>query len=249
MSTRFITTDIHGHFETFMALCKKVIAETGLSEDEFYSLLTVTGDLIDRGCKGRKVVDFCMEKKVHVVMGNHEKMLIDFSTGQNMSGPDYMKNGGRLYFSEFGSSDEEMDEMNEQIEWMKRLPYIIPYPEARNEDGRILVVSHSWLSDVDFMVPLTDIEKDKLIWNRPYSRNGGKPFEDGKISDIPGLFNVFGHCYLQEPEISKWHANLDGGVFATAWAKENKTNPLPGLDKLNMLQFPEMNIWSQETID
>jgi hypothetical protein len=176
-------------------------------------------------------------------------MLIDFSTGRNKSGPDYMKNGGRFYFSEFGSDDDEMEAMDQQIQWMKKLPYIIPYPEARNEQGRILVVTHSWLGDVDFMVPLTDQDKEKLIWNRPYSRNGGKPFEEGKVTDIPGLFNVFGHCYLQEPEISDWHANVDGGVFVTTWAKENKVDPLPGMDKLNILQFPEMKVWTQESID
>lgn len=249
MSTRFISTDIHGHYETLMALCKKVMEETGLSEEEFYSHLTIAGDLIDRGGNGRKVVDFCREHKIHVCMGNHEKMLIDFSTGSNKTGPDYLKNGGRLYFSEFGSSDEEMEAMDAQITWMKRLPYIIPYPEVRSADGRLLVVTHSWLGDVDFMVPLTDQDKEKLIWNRPYSRNGGKPFEEGKVTDIPGLFNVFGHCYLQKPEVSDWHANLDGGVFVTSWAKENKVDPPPGMDKLNMLQFPEMKVWSQESID
>ncbi|TNF00570.1 MAG: hypothetical protein EP326_06330 [Deltaproteobacteria bacterium] len=249
MSTRFITTDIHGHYETFMALCQKVMKDTGLSEEEFYPFLTVAGDLIDRGGGGRKVVDFCREHQIHVVMGNHEKMLIDFSSGHNRGGPDYMKNGGRYYFAEFGSSDDEMQAMDDQIQWMKRLPYIIPYPEARNAEGRILVVTHSWLGDVDFMTPLTDQAKEKLIWNRPYSRNGGKPFEDEKVTDIPGLFNVFGHSYLQEPEISDWHANLDGGVFVTKWAEENKVEALPGMDKLNMLQFPEMKIWTQESID
>jgi serine/threonine protein phosphatase 1 len=249
MSTRFITSDIHGHYETFMALCRKVLNEMQIPEEEFYSLLTVAGDLIDRGGSGRKVVDFCRKNHIHAVVGNHEKMLMDFSNGTSKNGPDYLKNGGRHYIAEFGSSDEEMMAMDDQIKWIESLPYIIPYPEIKSSKGRILVVTHSWLGDIDLMKPLSDLDKEKLIWNRPYSRNGGKPFEKGRVKDIPGLFNVFGHCYLQTPEISDWHANLDGGVFVTSWAKENKVDPLPGMDKLNMLQFPEMKVWSHESID
>lgn len=247
MESRFITTDVHGHFKTFETLCKKVLNETALGEVEFYSKLTIAGDLIDRGSEGRSMVNFCIENNIDVVMGNHEKMLIDFASARNSGGPDYLKNGGKCYIAEFGCSDEETSEMEKQIEWMKSLPYLIAYPDI-TKDGRTLVVSHSWLSDINYRESLKDDQKTKLIWNRPYSENGGMPFEEKSVKDIPGVFNVFGHCYLQAPEISDYHANLDGGVFVSSWAKESNVGPKPGLDKLHMLQFPQMKLWSQKTI-
>ena len=67
-----VFTDIHGNFDTFLALYNKIPQE---AKDKG---VAIAGDLIDRGPKSAQMVQWCIDHpEVKVVKGNHEEMMID----------------------------------------------------------------------------------------------------------------------------------------------------------------------------
>lgn len=144
MDSVWILGDIHGCFETFKALLKK------LPED---AKVCLVGDLIDRGPKSKEVVQYVIDNKIDCVQGNHEVMMIEQPSYWSLNGghetlisysdqvPDHVGEGGIHNFLNVKLFEEHK-------EWMKNLPVYIEYPDVKNEEGRHLVVSHSILHNV-----------------------------------------------------------------------------------------------------
>ena len=135
----YVIGDIHGCFDSFMALLKK------LPED---AKICLVGDLIDRGPKSRQVVQYVIDNDIDCVQGNHEDMMV--------IEPSYWSlNGGIETLTSY--SEKAEDKMHLQLDkelfkehqlWMDKLPVYIEYPDVKNEEGRHLVVSHSILHNV-----------------------------------------------------------------------------------------------------
>lgn len=62
--------DVHGEYETLMALLQKV------NFDKTKDRLFMVGDLVDRGRDSRKVLDLLLEDWAFGVRGNHEHMVL-----------------------------------------------------------------------------------------------------------------------------------------------------------------------------
>ena len=62
----YVIGDIHGHLETLKNLVDRL--------DDDYILV---GDLVDRGPNSAGVIDFVIHNEVKMVIGNHERMMID----------------------------------------------------------------------------------------------------------------------------------------------------------------------------
>ena len=255
MKTRFIFTDIHGNFLTFMALIGKVAYEAGVDKQFVVDNMTVCGDLQDRGELSKQVIQFCIDNDVDVAMGNHELMMLDgalrafsYYTKNGWWGNDmWVQHGGRATMDsyldivpewpEHGASVESFDmtALLAHLKWMKKLPYYIEYPELKTADGRYLVCSHSNIHNVWKHRNSEDKEKknsfeEQVVWARPT-----------KVKDCFDIFNVFGHTPQQNgPRIRVPFANIDTGCFY----KEEE-----GYFQLTCLQFPEMKVYSQENID
>lgn len=67
---RICIGDVHGHYDTLMALLD-FAAPT--SEDHVYFL----GDLIDRGPKSAEIIEFVRTSSYECLMGNHEMMMLE----------------------------------------------------------------------------------------------------------------------------------------------------------------------------
>ena len=254
MKTRFIFTDIHGNYLTLMTLIAKVATETGLEPQFIIDNMTICGDLQDRGPRSRQIIQFCIDNNVDVVMGNHELMMVDealrtfgnFTKSGNYGYDLWTVNGGDATMDSYLSEEEEDDQGNTtmtfdltsllaHIEWMKKLPYYIEYPELKTADDRYLVCSHSQIHNIwkhrdsDDKQKKNDFEQ-QVVWGRP-----------NKVKDCFDIFNVFGHTPQKDgPRIKVPFANIDTGCFY---------NGKKGYFQLTCLQFPEMNIFSQENID
>lgn len=69
----FVFSDPHGCYDTMMKLLK--------NWDKENEELVILGDLVDRGLQSKEVLQFayvCMSEGATVLLGNHDKMLLDF---------------------------------------------------------------------------------------------------------------------------------------------------------------------------
>ena len=250
-----ILTDIHGNFDTMMALLDLI------PQEEKDKGIVICGDLIDRGPKSMEIVQWCIDNKIQVVKGNHEEMMVDESqlvlnfrakTGlipKGNAGSLWTVNGGYEALQSYESYDEDnkddrglptrwfdYESFKEHVEYFRNLPYYLEFPEIQNEQGRYLVVSHSNIGNVwGFRNSSHKQEKDRFIsevsWGRPT-----------KIKDVPEIYNVIGHTpQAHGPRIRKTYANIDTGCF---WTKQGD-----GCGILTALQFPEMIVYEHENID
>ncbi len=87
----FVVGDIHGQLKMFENLMEKIPWRP--NEDA----LVFLGDYVDRGPDSRGVVDHILSltakySKISCILGNHERMLLDYLAGQNREL--YLVNGG-----------------------------------------------------------------------------------------------------------------------------------------------------------
>jgi serine/threonine protein phosphatase 1 len=230
-----ILTDIHGNYETMLALLAKI------PQEERDKGIVICGDLIDRGPRSRQVVQYVIDNNIPCVKGNHEQMMYEDQ-------PYWMENGGTQCLisygwervptmygggAYFGFADSELKKVFEQHKlWMKELPLYIEFPEIKNSQGRYLVISHSSIGSVWK-------NRNKPQYKNHFEANAlwGRP---AGIHDAPKIYNVFGHTPQENgPKIRVPGANIDTGCFYKQ----------PGYGKLTALQFPEIIIYEQENID
>lgn len=241
-----ILTDIHGCFDTMIALLDKI------PQEEKDKGIVIAGDLIDRGPKSREVVQYCIDNNIQVVKGNHEEMMVDESiqienalkTGRlsMLRNSLWTTNGGYEalesyidYNEETGEETFDLASFKKHAEWMDLLPYYLEFPDVKNEDGRYLVVSHSNIGNVWKNRDSDDANLMKqflsqVTWGRPY-----------KIKDVPEIYNVIGHTPQEgQARIRKIYANIDTGAVFKSFS---------GHGFMTALQFPEMTLYTQENIE
>lgn len=111
----YAISDIHGHVR---ALDEALSMASPGDDDQIY----VLGDMIDRGPEPVAVIRRIRAlPNVHVLMGNHERMLLDvlLNTGE-MDSFTWALNGG--FATATGLDKLDRDEYAETIDWMAALP-------------------------------------------------------------------------------------------------------------------------------
>ena len=233
--------DVHGCLKTLKALIAK------LPSDE---KICFVGDLIDRGPDSRGVVDYVKELvetgKADCVMGNHEKMMIDWTgrfsdmlwlgNGGQQTRDNYFENASMIPYSK-GEFNNEAFEAHK--DWFKTLPVYIEYKDVKNAEGRHLVVSHSHVSPVWDRMKRKDLsEKDLEICHKTIT--WGRP---NILHDPEEIYNIIGHTPREKARVRSFYANIDSGCF---WKKDMHKGEF---GHLTAIQFPEMNLFTQECID
>lgn len=255
---KYIIGDVHGCFDTLMALIAKLPKDAEL---------VFVGDLVDRGPKNRAVINFVRDGGYDCLMGNHEDLMIKATESyvkwnSPFWGSDWVYNGGDKTLAEYDSEDTpNMDELLIDIEWMKNLPAMIRFPHERDTRNRELIVTHA--PSLEFMEPYFDLGPDdrlsrqslemNFMWNRRIPKDEQTEF-----------FNVFGHNIIDnfifnksgglkvEKEVvtphntlldyEKGYAGIDTGCFV-------KGSKSPFRAKLTCIEFPTMRIIQQENIE
>ena len=116
----YCISDIHGCYHEFMELLRKIAFS---ADDTLYIL----GDVIDRGNDSLKCLKYVMEAtNIHMLMGNHEQMMINALTNDFNTDSSYMenwlRNGGTEVLPEFSKLPER--EQIAILEYISRLPYL-----------------------------------------------------------------------------------------------------------------------------
>lgn len=172
-----IISDIHGCYWTMVRLLR-TISQQYPEEGE----LVLLGDLIDRGPHSKQVVEFAMNHKIPVVMGNHELLALWALTLGDKDGKAreaWYMNGGEATMKSFGGRIP-----NRVVRWMADLPLSM--------DRGKLLLSHTGHVPADCL--------ETSLWAR------GMAFPDD------GRFRVFGHTPQSEPLITEKYACIDTGA-------------------------------------
>lgn len=222
-----IVGDVHGNFDTLMALLSKI------PEDQRSKGIVFVGDLIDRGPKSRQVVEWVIDN-AQSVTGNHELMMIENGIDtfdNNTNNFLWHQNGGKECVDSYRNN---RDLFLSHLEWMKTLPLYLEYKDVKNDKNEHLLVTHSsahsvWKWTDKRRKEQFKIFQGQLVWGRPTN-----------ILPINDIFNVFGHTPIPNgPRLKSCYANIDTGCFY------NHREYF----KLTALQFPEMVVYEQECVD
>ncbi|MDJ0535113.1 MAG: metallophosphoesterase family protein [Xenococcaceae cyanobacterium MO_207.B15] len=158
---RIIIGDVHGHYDTLIALMESISPNTN---DQVYFL----GDLIDRGPKSAKVVDFVINNQFNCILGNHEKMLLDVVGNGQVSVELYqgwLYSGGHATVASYNSKIPQ-----EHIDWMKGLPLYLDL-------GDVWLV-HAGLSP---LMPLSEQNSEQFCWIREEFHSIPEPYFADKL--------------------------------------------------------------------
>lgn len=206
--------DIHGRFDLLEALLKEIredIAARKLTEAE----IVFVGDYIDRGEDSAEVLKSLMvlpqkfDGKIHFLMGNHEKMMLDFLETPEKNGARWMRNGGLQTLAAFGVGG--LSEVSNSgglriarnklkqslpvgtVEWLKNLNLIY-------QSGNVFVVHAA----ADPALNMYSQSPNTLLW-------GHRDFPNKSRCD--GNWVIHGHTVVDEPTISEGKISIDTGAY------------------------------------
>jgi len=185
MTTRYVFGDIHGHYDTLIALFAKIgLDHNSLPNDVEIIFL---GDLIDRGPKSAEVVklvkSLCEQGKARCILANHEFNFVNFNTQINDGCDNYRRPRNNKNISEIAETwasyryggKHDADLLAEHVEWFRTLPVAIEL-EGLN------VIHACWHAP-----SLAKLEKrddgyflNEKLWNRAWTK-GDEIFEAVEI--------------------------------------------------------------------
>jgi diadenosine tetraphosphatase ApaH/serine/threonine PP2A family protein phosphatase len=188
----FIVGDIHGCLDMLKRLMERIDWDP---EDD---ALIFLGDYIDRGKDSKGVVDYIMSilkssPNVHCLMGNHEKIFIDFLSGGDLS--NFFLNGGDKTLSSYGVENEWNMDALIPAEHLSFLHSLLFWVELKD-----YFVVHAGFRPG---VPIKDQTLVDLIWIRD-------PFLLSKYNF--GKKVIFGHTPFPEPLVMDNKIGLDTGA-------------------------------------
>lgn len=200
--------DIHGRIDLLEALLEKISPRNNCD-------LIFLGDYVDRGDHSADVLRmlFELDKSDHVtcLMGNHEKMLLDFLDDPKGSGKRWLRNGGLQTLASFGvggvadgsgptalqeAASNLEDALGHELEqWLRALPLFY-----RNGN---LVCAHA---AVDPMLPLALQKPSTYLWGHP---------EFFKTPRVDGYWVAHGHTIVDEASAKDGRISVDTGACFT----------------------------------
>ncbi len=199
--------DIHG--------CATALADVLTRIDAVHPDVPVVcvGDYVDRGEKSREVLAQLMELSTArgadfvCLLGNHEKMLLDFLGDPAGKGPRWLRFGGLQTLASFGvrygGTSGLVDAANGLVEAMG--PDMIAWLRDRPlmwQSGNVAVVH----AGADPRAPLADQSARTLIWGHP-------DFE--AVAREDGVWIVHGHTIVDAAKASQGRIAIDTGAYAT----------------------------------
>ena len=214
--TLYVVGDIHGRADLLDRMLDIITADIG-DRQVATPLLVFVGDYVDRGDRSAEVLarlqSIASEAGPPAVflMGNHEKMLLEFFDETTAKGPRWLRNGGLQTLASFGvgriteyshaseltkASAAFRDALGEEAEaWLRNLPHLY-------QSGNV-VCAHAGLD------PSADPDNQNvrsLIWGHPDFRR--KPRADG-------LWVAHGHYPDDEPGVEGGRIAVDTGAWFT----------------------------------
>ncbi len=216
-----VVGDVHGRDDLLAPLLDRL---AGDGAD-----LVLVGDYVDRGPASAAVLARLMPLaeagRIVCLMGNHERMMLDFLDAPATAGRRWLLNGGAETLPSYGLSphaaridDDRLSRMAEDLRralpagtegWLRALP--------RLWQSGGLAVAHAGAAPDR---PLHDQEEDALLWgHRSFRRT---PREDG-------VWVAHGHWIVPEPVAAEGRIAVDTGAWRTGRLSAARIGPA-GID-------------------
>lgn len=194
-----IIGDIHGRVDLLVQMLARLDQEAPKAQKVF------VGDYVDRGPDSAAVLRHLMGLPDAIsLMGNHERMLLDFLEDPDGQGGRWLKHGGIDTLASFGivagSPSEAAEALRaglgtEMLNWLKARPLFF-------KSGTLYVTHAS--ADPD--LPLEEQDEKSLLW-------GHAKF--GKRRRMDGCWVAHGHTIVPKAQAKDGIIALDTGAFAT----------------------------------
>ncbi|MCX7561618.1 metallophosphoesterase [Sulfitobacter sp. F26204] len=212
-----VVGDVHGCLNLLLDTIKRLEAhiETVEDWDDLRSKLVFVGDYVDRGEQSAQTLNWLhnLQKSlpydVECLMGNHERMMLDFLDDPAGRGARWLRNGGLQTLASYKiggvrerSNVEELTEASMkleaampegQLEWLRQLP-------KKFKSGNVCVAHAA----MDPHLSPEDQSTQTLMW-------GHNEFMTTPRDD--DLWVVHGHTIVKEPRISKSRISIDTGAY------------------------------------
>lgn len=208
--------DIHGRADLLRRLLR-LIKDDAQRHNMGPFQLVFLGDYIDRGYASAGVLQMIYRLSqrnpgwVTCLLGNHERMLLDFLDAPEQHGPGWLGNGGRWTLESYGISVSDDAMARPHYPGLARsLKKAMPLP-IRNwlatrplgwTSGNVICVHAA----TDPERPLDAQSPETLLWGHPR-------FRHQKRSD--GTWVVHGHTIVAAPRVEEGKVSVDTGAYAT----------------------------------
>lgn len=222
-----IIGDLHGRLD----LLEQMLAQIGRQADAGRARIVFVGDLIDRGPDSagvlRLVRELTEERPEHVIclMGNHERMLLDFMDAPRQGGARWIANGGEETLVSYGlnpwmpnaaeGAEDRLSALASSLQqalpegmenWLRQLPLLW------QEGG--LAISHA---GADPARPMANQTADTLLW-------GHRAFLRQKRADQ--IWVAHGHIIVDSVAAKDGRIAVDTGAWrsgrlSAAWLDHN----------------------------
>ena len=198
--------DLHGRADLLERMLARLAAEPGAAS----ARRIFVGDLIDRGPDTAAVLArvhaLCTRDPARTIclMGNHERMMLDFLDDPSGAGPLWIANGGAETLVSFGVNPWGRHDLPGQAEALRAaagqtlLDWLAALPLFWSEGA--LAVTHA---GADPARPLADQSPDRLLWG-PRGREGARR---------DGLWVAQGHRVVAQPRAEAGRIMVDTGAW------------------------------------
>jgi predicted phosphodiesterase len=196
----FFIGDIHGRYDNLM----KVLKEKNIKDED---CLIFLGDLINKGYQNEEVLDFVMKRKNKlVVIGNHDKVFIDYFINKQDGLKEFILSVGGLWCLD----EDKREKMTEYAEWLvENSFYFIEFMFKNKHLGccHASVPKEDWQFMKDDFVRVSN----NIIWDFDRYNDCSKNKVSKPIINIDAV--LFGHVPV--PRIKKIDNTLyiDTGSF------------------------------------
>jgi serine/threonine protein phosphatase 1 len=206
--------DVHGCHDLLVDVHAAVERDLALRPVADHRIVHI-GDYIDRGPDPAAVIDRLVKyggenPGAIFLIGNHERMFLDFLADPAHNGPVFIGNGGLATLESYGVSDRWSLSGRDMIGLAGRITAVLPASHVEFLASLVLSVR---LGDFYFChagvrpgVALDDQDSEDLVWIRDEFLIHGKEFE---------AVIVHGHTPVPEPEIRLNRINIDTGAVFT----------------------------------
>lgn len=188
----FIVGDVHGCLD----MLKRLVGCIGWIPEA--DRIIFLGDFIDRGAQSKGVVDYVIEiskvsERVECLMGNHERILLDFMDGKDMN--TFFLNGGVATLNSYRSEQQKYGGFlipDDHLAFFRSLKLLIELEDY--------YVVHAGLRPG---VPIESQNPEDLLWIRDTFLFSNYYF---------GKRVIFGHTPFAQPLIMENKIGLDTGA-------------------------------------
>lgn len=222
----YVVGDIHGRLDLFDEILARIDLDIGVNEVGG-PVLVCLGDYIDRGedsagvLKRMYALNTAQPTRFICLMGNHERMMLEFLHQPDRRRARWLKHGGLQTLASFGvggvteasplpaleaAAEDLRAAMPEGLEaWMRRLPKVW-------KSGTLVCVHAA----ADPNATIKDQSRHTLLW-------GHSDFFGTHRTD--GLWIAHGHTALPSPRFEQSRISLDTGAYVSGMLSAARVLP------------------------